>query len=260
MKKSTLLLYKKRGQTPLELIEEFKSSQKEYLNTRIGYAGRLDPLAEGLILALVGEENKKKAFYENLDKTYEFSVLFGVKTDTYDLMGLAQKNLYHGWTENDGLLLKDYLKKLPGTREQSYPPFSSRTVNGVPLYKLARENRLSGVKIPSHKIKVKSIKLLGTSHIESQKLLSEIKNLLVSVNGDFRQHEIIKRWEEILSQKMVFTLKHFQITASSGTYVRGIADEMGRAIKKEALAFSIKRTSIGDYTLGAIDYPNKKPA
>lgn len=260
MKKNILLLYKKRGQTPLEAIEEFKNAHVEYKTTKLGYAGRLDPLAEGLLLVLIGDENKKKSVHEALDKTYEFSVLFGAKTDTYDLMGLAQKNFYHGWTENDGYVLKKYLKKLLTTTEQSYPPFSSRTVNGVPLYKLARENRLTGIKIPSHRIKIKSIKLLGTSHIESQKLLSEIATLLGNVRGNFRQKEILIRWEEILHQKMVFTVKHFEITASSGTYVRGIADEMGKNLNKEALALSIKRTRIGDYTLEDVEDFNKKPA
>lgn len=37
-----------------------------------GYAGRLDPMARGVLLLLVGDENKKKTDYEFFPKVYEF--------------------------------------------------------------------------------------------------------------------------------------------------------------------------------------------
>ena len=51
------------------------------------YAGRLDPMASGLLIVLAGEETKNKEKYLNLDKEYLFEVLFGFKTVTYDFLG-----------------------------------------------------------------------------------------------------------------------------------------------------------------------------
>jgi len=51
------------------------------------YAGRLDPMAHGVLVLLVGEENKKREKYEKFVKEYLFQCIFGVATDTYDILG-----------------------------------------------------------------------------------------------------------------------------------------------------------------------------
>jgi len=70
------------------------------------YAGRLDPLAEGLLLVLTGEECKNKEKYLGLDKEYEVDVLFGFATDTYDILGkvLSAKNYSKSEIPNENLL------------------------------------------------------------------------------------------------------------------------------------------------------------
>ena len=57
--KKILNLYKKVGWTPLETIEKFKLKNPVYKNKRMGYAGRLDPMAEGVLIVLVEEENNE---------------------------------------------------------------------------------------------------------------------------------------------------------------------------------------------------------
>ena len=64
--KPFILLNKAIGETPLELILKFKRKNPEYENEKIAYAGRLDPMADGLLLLLLGEENKKRKSYEDL--------------------------------------------------------------------------------------------------------------------------------------------------------------------------------------------------
>ena len=87
MIKPVVLLNKPLGITPLQAITAFKLNNREYKNMTIGFAGRLDPMAEGLLLLLIGDENKRRKVYEDMNKTYEFSMLLGAATDTYDLMG-----------------------------------------------------------------------------------------------------------------------------------------------------------------------------
>ena len=53
--KQVLNIYKKAGETPLEAINRFRAANPEYRNVKITYAGRLDPLAEGVLILLAGD-------------------------------------------------------------------------------------------------------------------------------------------------------------------------------------------------------------
>lgn len=83
-----VVLYKKVGQTPLHVLEAYKNEHPELANVPMAYAGRLDPMAEGKLLVLQGDECKVQEKYHSLDKEYEFEVLFGVSSDTADVLGL----------------------------------------------------------------------------------------------------------------------------------------------------------------------------
>ncbi|MDQ3244755.1 MAG: tRNA pseudouridine(55) synthase TruB, partial [bacterium] len=87
MVKSFYLLNKKEGETPLEALESFRVKAKIGKEVKMTYAGRLDPMASGLLIILAGEECKNKEKYLRLDKEYNFEVLFGFATDTYDILG-----------------------------------------------------------------------------------------------------------------------------------------------------------------------------
>ena len=53
MKKTIILIYPV-GITPLQAIEKFKEKNPKYNKIKMGYAGKLDPMAEGVLLILVG--------------------------------------------------------------------------------------------------------------------------------------------------------------------------------------------------------------
>jgi tRNA U55 pseudouridine synthase TruB len=84
-----LNIYKKLGETPLEALERTRTEHSIAADVPMTYAGRLDPLVEGQMIILIGEECKNKDAYTKLGKTYEFEILSGVSTDTYDLLGLV---------------------------------------------------------------------------------------------------------------------------------------------------------------------------
>lgn len=216
------------------------------------YAGRLDPMARGVLLVLVGEEVKEKEKYLNLDKEYEFEVLFGFATDTYDILG---KVLNDSKLKITNYKLTERIKKelinFTGEFKQKYPMYSSKTVKGKPLFSYARN--FKKVEVPSREVKVKSLKFLKIRKINNKKLLANIQKRIKKVKGDFRQAEILKIWHKKLSKKNNFYLNFyigsFKIKCSSGTYVRGIAYSLGKEIKIPSLAYSIKRTRVGKYVL-----------
>src|SRR3989338_1666703 len=122
-------IYKKRGETPLEALELFRVEHPVLNNTPMTYAGRLDPLAEGELVILIGEECKNKEKYTDLDKEYEVEILFGFETDTGEILGIVTKSVF----DQHQVLVKNELESFVGKHSWKYPAYSSKTVNGKPL-------------------------------------------------------------------------------------------------------------------------------
>lgn len=222
-----LKLYKNLGETPLECLERFRSENPEYANEKMTYAGRLDPMAEGLLIALVGEECKNKDVYLGLDKEYVFEVLFGFQSDTYDILGIPKIGQR-----------KDFdLKNLLGKRIQEYPAYSSRTF----------EKARSGEEFepPTKEVEIFDIEMLEEREVVKEKLLAEVLERIDLVHGDFRQDEIKESWKNILENfpEDKFQIMKMKISCSSGTYVRSICNEL------DGLAYSIQRTRVGEYQM-----------
>lgn len=254
---SVHVVYKKLGETPLQAISRFKDENPAYKDTPITYAGRLDPMAEGLLLILSGEETKNKENYLNLPKTYQFEILWGLNTDTLDTLGLVQSknsNLETGVpTEGE---VQEYLKNIVGKFEQLYPIYSSRPVNGKSLFEWAREGRINEVNIPKHEVEIFKAKFLERREIGSKELSSQIIERIDLVKGDFRQEEIKEKWNEVLKKETNFILDSVEIEVSSGFYVRQFISDLAGNFKTKAIAFSIKRKSVGEYDLFA-SHPSK---
>lgn len=271
MSDKVIKVYKKCGETPLECINNLKKDNPELKFLPMTYAGRLDPLAEGVLIILVGDECLKKDEYLVLPKEYEVEILFGFATDTYDVLGKVLQNSTSsteaferssdflakffgklGQTISNTSLdsvLEEAISSFVGRINQSYPPYSSRTVKNKPLWQWAREEKLSEIEIPTHDVFVESIDNLGWSTIKGNDLLLGIREKILKVNGDFRQKEIISGWENILEGKSDFEYQilKLKITCGSGVYVRGIANNLGKSLGFPALAFKIIRTKIGDF-------------
>lgn len=247
------IVNKKVGQTPLECINELKKAEPKLAHLPLTYAGRLDPLAEGVLIILIGDECLKKDEYLKLEKVYEVDVLFGFATDTYDLMGkiinLDPAPLRAKLNTSFDEALYKILSQFTGRIKQSYPPYSSRTVDGKPLYQWAREGKLNEITIPSHDVFVEKIEIIKDGTIFGDKLLNKIKKDVSLVGGDFRQKEIINIWQDTLKEKKEENFKTItlRIKCGSGVYVRGIAHEIGQTLGIPALALHIKRTKVGEF-------------
>ena len=249
--KKVIVLNKKEGETPLECLEDFRAKNKIEKNIKMTYAGRLDPMASGVLLILLGEETKKKEKYLKLGKEYKFEVLFGFSTDTYDILGKVLNN-YELKIINYELkkkIIKE-LKNFTGKFIQKYPMYSSKTVKGKPLFSYARN--FEEVEIPTREVNVESLKFLKIRKINNKKLLENIEKRIKKIKGDFRQEEILETWQKelklglsSLKKKKFFYVASFKIKCGSGTYVRGIANSLGEKIEIPALAFSIDRTKVG---------------
>jgi tRNA pseudouridine55 synthase len=256
---NVILLDKPIGWTPLQMIERYKAQKKLDKKDKIGYAGRLDPMARGLLIALTGEQVKSQKDFELMTKEYVFEVLVGVQTDTYDILGmttpLACSSPENFSTSEIFQKIREMLPKFTGKHNQKYPPYSAARVNGRPLFHWAREGKLGDIVIPSVEVEIRSLQLLDTSVLELQQISQTITTRINSISsGDFRQKEILDNWAIVLrdlEQRNVTTLPIAKIVANvtSGTYIRSIANRIGEQLGTGAIAFDIYRTKVGKYCI-----------
>lgn len=240
-------VWKTFGITPLAAIHKFKEKYPVYLNEKISYAGRLDPMAEGVLVLLVGAENKNRSKYLELLKEYEAEFILGVSTDSHDALGMIEKETIDHLPELTGI--NSITAQFLGKQLQAYPPYSSKTVFGKPLFWWARSKRLSEVELPTRQIEISSIETRNISSISVDMLTKSILQKVKKVEGDFRQQEIVRRWKEFyLKNKSEKVLRvSLKIQCSSGTYIRRLAYDMGEKLLCGAFVYSLSRISVGGY-------------
>ena len=131
---------------------------RKILGEKTGYIGTLDPFATGVLPIGIGRARKFIQFVENVEKIYEFEVMFGISTDSYDKTGQVTETTKVLPTKNQ---IEKILPEFCGEIEQIPPKFSAIKINGRRACDLIRQNK--SVKIPSRKIFIHDLKLLQFS-------------------------------------------------------------------------------------------------
>ena len=240
-----ILLNKSKYLTSYQAIQKFQESNNKYANSKLGYVGTLDPMATGLLVVLENEENKERNKYIGLTKTYEFEILFGISTDTYDLLGIIKK-IDHKVTVIENLGLTQFL----GKYEQKFPPFSAKIVNGKRLYSISRHSSLSEIELPTYAREIFSLELLNNNKVNKSEVLDQVNLATKKVKGDFRQNEILNSWVSQSNKiKLEYQLVKIKAKVSSGTYIRRLCVDIANKYNVHALAYSIKRTKVGGFDI-----------
>ena len=81
-KQGWINLYKPKNTTSFTAINSIK---KKFSINKIGHAGTLDPMAEGVLPVAIGKATKLIPYISNMNKEYEFTVKWGTQTTTDDL-------------------------------------------------------------------------------------------------------------------------------------------------------------------------------
>ncbi|MFT5036839.1 MAG: tRNA pseudouridine(55) synthase, partial [Candidatus Azotimanducaceae bacterium] len=222
----------------------------------LAYAGRLDPMASGKLLVLIGEECKNQKAYHRLDKEYEFEVLLGAQSDTGDVLGLIQTCPQQEQSQHK---IQSVAKKLIGDIKLPYPHYSSKTVQGKPLHVWTLEGRLDEIEIPTKQSTIYKLDLLEIKEISSTKVYEHVTQKIETIpkvtevskalGNDFRRPQVRESWKAFLdsSANETYQIAKFRCVASSGTYMRTLASIIGEELGTCGLAYSIHRTKIGVY-------------
>jgi tRNA U55 pseudouridine synthase TruB len=129
--------------------------------------------------------------------------------------------------------------------------YSSKPVDGKPLFAWAKEGKSDEVDVPETKLKISSISFDGVRSVSSEDIHTYIKESVNAVNGDFRQDAILGKWNDFFADDKTrvatFTVVSLTVNCESGSYMRSLAVEIGKDIGAPALALKIVRTRVGEY-------------
>ena len=130
-----ICVYKPVGFTSFDVIAKMRGILKM---KKLGHAGTLDPMAEGVLPVFAGCATKACDMLPDHDKVYRAGFRLGVTTDTQDSSGTVI-------SENDTPVYKDGLisaaECFRGDIMQLPPMYSAVSVNGKRLYELARQGK-----------------------------------------------------------------------------------------------------------------------
>jgi tRNA pseudouridine55 synthase len=129
-----ILVNKPPGPTSHDIVD---IARKRLKIRKIGHAGTLDPLAEGLLILLVGRYTKLFSKFSDFDKEYAGILKLGEVTSTGDSQGeIIKTGEYRNITQEQ---IKDAFASFAGESEQIPPMVSAVRINGKRLYNLARK-------------------------------------------------------------------------------------------------------------------------
>lgn len=113
-------------------------ARKLFFTRAVGHTGTLDPMADGVLVLLVGRATKCERFLTCDSKEYTAGLKLGITTDTEDITGeiLSRSETLPSFEQ-----VRETVKSFVGDSEQIPPMYSAVKVGGKKLYEYAREGK-----------------------------------------------------------------------------------------------------------------------
>jgi len=140
-----LLLDKPVGPTSHDVVDKVR---RLFGLRKVGHTGTLDPLASGLLVLCLGGATRFASYLSGQDKVYHAVIRLGAVSSTDDAEGEITGR-FEG--DLDGQVggrekLEEVLAGFLGVSRQMPPSYSSKKIEGVPAYALARKGKTPELK------------------------------------------------------------------------------------------------------------------
>ena len=148
-----LLIYKPYTWTSFQVVNKMKYLIKHHpslmmdgkrVESKIGHAGTLDPLATGLLIVCTGKQTKNIEQYQAQEKEYTGTFYLGATTPCYDLE--KEIDAYFPTKQITPDLIYATTKQFIGKIQQAPPLFSAIKIGGKRAYDIAREGKTVEIK------------------------------------------------------------------------------------------------------------------
>ena len=178
---------------------------------RVGHAGTLDPMATGVLLIGVEKATRLLGHLALSEKEYSATIRLGQATDTDDAEGQVIAETSAAGVSEASL--EAAVAALTGEIEQVPPGYSAIKVGGKRAYRLAREG--AAPELAARTVTVTAFNVLA-----------------------------VRRAGGLLDADVT-------VTCSSGTYIRALARDLGRALGVGGHLTALRRTRVGPYEISA---------
>jgi tRNA pseudouridine55 synthase len=215
MEDQIILIDKPAGISSFGVVAKVRNQLKNEFGhkVKVGHTGTLDPFATGLLILLSGKMTKKSNEFLKLDKVYEATLKLGYTSTTGDPEGE----------------ITEYMQDTVGETARSGP--AQKTIIATTLQSFVG-------KIAQTPPRFSAIKINGQ---RAYKLARQGK--------DF---EIPSRQVEIYSIEILdynYPELKIKVHCSSGTYIRTLAEDIGKKLGTGAYLTALRRTKIGSYNI-----------
>ena len=229
MEDQIILIDKPAGISSFGVVAKVRARLRDELGhkVKVGHTGTLDPFATGLLILLTGKMTKKSNEFLKLDKTYEATLRLGYTSTTGDPEGQIQRYLIEDISE-------------PGkARISAISPVATGEIDACPKLSIIEFvlNSFIG-KIQQTPPRYSAIKINGQRAYK-----------LARAGKDF---EIPVREVEIYSIEILtyhYPELQIRVHCSSGTYIRTLAEDIGKKLNTGAYLTALRRTQVGKYSV-----------
>ena len=211
-----LIIDKPAGITSHDVVARVRRILK---TKRVGHTGTLDPFATGVMVVVVGKATRLAQFLDKDEKEYEAVVRFGFETDTGDVTGtqISESRLRN--EEIAEVLAAADLDKVfdvfRGDIEQVPPMYSAKKIAGKKLYELARKGET--VERKAVRVTIKKLEIIGDREISEPPSATDMLRI--------------------------------RVACSAGTYIRTLAEDIGKKLGIGAHLTELRRTRAGRFVL-----------
>ncbi len=178
---------------------------------RVGHAGTLDPMATGVLVIGVEKATRLLGHLALAEKEYSATIRLGQATDTDDAEGQVTAETSAAGVSQEAL--EAAVATLTGEIEQVPPGYSAIKVAGKRAYRLAREG--AAPELAARSVTVTEFTVLA-----------------------------VRRAGAVLDADVT-------VTCSSGTYIRALARDAGRALGVGGHLTALRRTRVGPYEIAS---------
>ena len=231
-------IYKPKRVTSFDVVRGIKKMTGEQ---KVGHAGTLDPLAEGVLVVGIGREaTKKLRFVLEEDKEYIAEIKLGMNSETDDEEGVKSSHFAEATRDKKVKSRMSKVKDIwPSLEEvekiveafvgdivQVSPVYSAIKIGGERAYKKAR--RREKFTRPPRIVTIKEIEILDYQLKDFEKIEQENNDTIPA-----GKYPVLK----------------IRCVVGSGTYIRSLAREIGEKLETGGYLISLVRIRIGDYKI-----------
>ncbi len=253
MENQIILIDKPAGISSFGVVAKVRGflKQKYGHKVKVGHTGTLDPFATGLLILLTGQMTKKSNEFLKLDKVYEATLKLGFTSSTGDPEGEIEEVTFSKRGE-----------VFPQEKPNDSPDF----YNISPLKNSVSEANIKNFSEAEHVVKINPREYYPSF----EKVASSIKSFIgkitqtppkfsaIKINGERayklaikgKDFEIPSREVEIYSIE-ILDYHYPELTVrchvSSGTYIRTLAEDIGKNLGTGAYLTKLRRTKIANY-------------